>query len=112
MPHKFNADWRLKIARWKHRVTNWIAHSESLQRRGDLTIWVNDEVLCLRSASRRSSRDGQQKYSDLAITLCLTLRVVYSSSRARRETVDMGQVVEDCWILGPVERTASFSARE
>ncbi len=29
------------------------------------------------TARRRTSRGGQLKYSDLAITLCLTLRVVY-----------------------------------
>ena len=29
------------------------------------------------TAPRRTSRGGQPKYSDLAITLCLTLRVVY-----------------------------------
>nr|WP_237352738.1 transposase [Rhizobium leguminosarum] len=35
------------------------------------------EALSLWTARRRTSRGGQPKYSDLAITLCLTLRVVY-----------------------------------
>lgn len=77
MPHKFNAARRHKITRQKHRVTNWAAYNESLRRRGELTVWISEEVQCLWSASRRNSRGGQQKYSDLAITLCLTLRVVY-----------------------------------
>lgn len=77
MPHKFNAARRHKIARQKHRVTNWAAYNESLRRRGDLTVWISEDVQCLWSASRRNSRGGQQKYSDLAITLCLTLRVAY-----------------------------------
>ncbi|MUZ76021.1 IS5 family transposase [Agrobacterium vitis] len=77
MPHKFNSARRHKIARQKHRLMNWAAYNESLRRRGDLTVWVSEEVQCLWSASRRMSRGGQQKYSDLAITLCLTLRVVY-----------------------------------
>nr|WP_234896477.1 transposase [Sinorhizobium meliloti] len=42
-----------------------------------MTIWVKDEALSLWTARRRTSRGGQPKYSDLAITLCLTLRVVY-----------------------------------
>ncbi|WP_234851801.1 transposase, partial [Sinorhizobium meliloti] len=52
-------------------------YNESLRQRGDLTIWVKDEALSLWTARRRTSRGGQPKYSDLAITLCLTLRVVY-----------------------------------
>ncbi|MBP2444081.1 hypothetical protein JOH51_001520 [Rhizobium leguminosarum] len=77
MPHKFNADRRDKIAKQKFQVTNWPAYNESLRQRGDLTIWVSDEALCRWSAPRRASPGGQAKYSDLAITLCLTLRVVY-----------------------------------
>jgi hypothetical protein len=77
MPHKFNSARRHKIARQKHRVTNWAAYNESLRRRGDLTVWVSDEARSHWPASRRLSRGGQRKYSDLAITLCLTLRVVY-----------------------------------
>lgn len=77
MPHKFNADRRDKIAKQKFQVTNWARYTESLRQRGDLTVWVSDEALCLWVAPRRTSRGGQPKYTDLAITLCLTLRVVY-----------------------------------
>lgn len=77
MPHKFNADRRHKIAKQKYQITNWPAYNESLRQRCDLTIWVSDEALCQWSAPRRASRGGQQKYSDLAITMCLTLRAVY-----------------------------------
>jgi len=77
MPHTFNADRRDKIAKQKYQVTNWPAYNESLRQRGDLTIWVKDEALSLWTARRRTSRGGQPKYSDLAMTLCLTLRVVY-----------------------------------
>jgi hypothetical protein len=84
MPHKFNADRRHKFGRQKYRVTNWSAYNKSLRQRGDLTIWISDEALCLWSAPKRTSRGGQPKYSDLAITLCLTLRVVYG--QALRQT--------------------------
>ncbi len=40
-------------------------------------VWISEDVLRLWAASRRMSRGGQQKYSDLAITLCLTPRVAY-----------------------------------
>src|SRR5260221_293658 len=56
MPHRYNAARRHGIARQKYRATNWTAYNESLRQRGDLTIWVNDEVLCLWAAPRRTSR--------------------------------------------------------
>ncbi|RVG83291.1 IS5 family transposase [Sinorhizobium meliloti] len=77
MPHKFNEDRRYKIAKQKFKVTNWPAYNESLRRRGDLTVWVSDEALSQWSASLRASRGGQPKYSDLAIAMCLAVRVVY-----------------------------------
>ncbi len=77
MPHKHNENRRHKIPKQKFKVTNWSAYNESLRRRGDLTVWISDEALAQWSAPRRTSRGGQPKYSDLAITMCLTLRVVY-----------------------------------
>ena len=44
---------------------------------GDLTIWVSSDVHNHWAAPRRGSRGGQRQYSDLAITLCLTLSMVY-----------------------------------
>ena len=79
MPYKFNESRRHKIPKQKFKVTNWAAYNESLRRRGDLTVWISDEALAQWSAPRRTSRGGQPKYSDLAITMCLTLRVVFGS---------------------------------
>jgi hypothetical protein len=84
MPHKFNADRRDKILKQKSRVTNWADYNESLRQRGDLTVWVSEERLRLWSAPRRTTRGGQQKYSDLAIEICLTLGVVFE--QALRQT--------------------------
>jgi hypothetical protein len=78
MPHKFNATRRHKLAKKQYRVTNWAEYNESLRQRGDLTIWITGEALDLWIAPRRISRGGQSKYSDLAITTCLTLSVVYN----------------------------------
>jgi hypothetical protein len=47
MPHKFNADRRDKISKQKRRLTNCAAYDESLRRRGDLTVWINEEALAL-----------------------------------------------------------------
>ena len=77
MPHKFNADRRVKIPKQKYRVANWAEYNESLRRRGDLTIWINEDALGLWLAPRRTTRGGRRHYSDLAIELCLTLGVVF-----------------------------------
>jgi hypothetical protein len=58
-------------------VTNAAEYNESLRRRGDLTVWVSDDVAKVWTSPRRKTRGGQAVYSDLAIEICLTLRVVF-----------------------------------
>jgi len=77
MPHKFNAGRRHKFAKKQYRVTNWAEYNESLRNRGDLTIWITGDARTHWIAPRRGSRGGQPQYSDLAITMCLTLGMVY-----------------------------------
>ncbi|MGV2109444.1 transposase, partial [Agrobacterium vitis] len=75
MPHKHNDNRRHKIPTRKYKVTNWTTYNESLRPRGDLTVWISDEALSQWSAPCRTSRGVQPKYSDLAITMCLSLYV-------------------------------------
>ena len=77
MPHKFNADRRDKIPKQKQRVTNWAEYNEGLRRRGDLTVWINEDAIGFWSAARRTTRGGQRRYSNLAIEMCLTLGMVF-----------------------------------
>jgi hypothetical protein len=77
MPHKFNANHRYKFAKKQYRVTNWAEYNESLRHRGDLTVWIAADAQKYWAAPRRGSRGGQPRYSDLAITMCLTLGMVY-----------------------------------
>ncbi|MEH6646359.1 IS5 family transposase [Sulfitobacter sp.] len=77
MPHKFNADRRDKIPKQKRRVTNCAECDESLRQRGGLTVWISDDALAVWSAPPRTTPGGQPVYSDLAIEMCLTLRMVF-----------------------------------
>lgn len=77
MPYKFNASRRHEFAKKRYRVTNWAEYNESLRRRCDLTVWIDTDALKLWTAPRQESRGGQQRYSDMAITICLTLGLVY-----------------------------------
>ncbi|MCE6078182.1 hypothetical protein GOZ89_19285 [Agrobacterium vitis] len=40
-------------------------------------VWISEDALIQWSAPQRKSRGDQRKYSDLAITMCLSLRFVY-----------------------------------
>ncbi|MEO9778953.1 MAG: IS5 family transposase [Sedimentitalea sp.] len=77
MPHKFNDAHRDKFEKARYRVANTSEYNESLRQRGDLTIWVSDDVARKWSSPRRKTRGGQERYTDLAIEICLTLRVVF-----------------------------------
>jgi DDE family transposase len=61
-------------------------YNESLRHRGDLTVWVSDDVAKMWSSPRRKTRKGQAFYSELAIEICLTLRVLFRL--ALRQTQD------------------------
>src|SRR5215218_9118046 len=48
-----------------------------LKRRGDLTLWLDESAIAEWQAPRRTTPGGQALYSDLAIELVLTLRLVF-----------------------------------
>ena len=77
MPFKHNAARHRHIRRARYRVTNWAAYEAGLRRRGDLMFWVDEAALAGWQAPRRSTPGGQPRYSDLAIELVLTLRLVF-----------------------------------
>ena len=45
MPFKFHASRRHKFAKLHHRVTNWGEYNESLRRRADITVWLDESVV-------------------------------------------------------------------
>jgi hypothetical protein len=77
LPFKANQDRRHRIPRQRHRVTNWPAYEVGLRARGSLTLWFTAEAVAAWRAEPRTIRDGQPRYSGLAITTALTLRAVF-----------------------------------
>jgi hypothetical protein len=77
MPHKINADRRHHIPKQRHRVTNWPACEAGLRARGSLTVWFTAEAIEAWRAEPRTGRDGQPRYSALAITTALILQAVF-----------------------------------
>ncbi|MDP5220956.1 IS5 family transposase [Ruegeria sp. 2205SS24-7] len=77
MPFKLNASGRDKFATAKYRVKNWAKYNEAPRQRGNMTVWFGENAVSGWCATRSGKRGGQQRYSDLAIEMCLTLRVVF-----------------------------------
>ena len=77
MHFKFNASRRDKFAKAMYRVTNWAEYNEALRQRGNVTVWFSEDAASRWCAVRSDKRGGQQRYSDLAIETCLTLRAVF-----------------------------------
>jgi hypothetical protein len=77
MPFKHNAARRHRIPKARHRVTNWPAYEAGLKRRGNVTFWLDEAALAGWRPARRTTPGGQPLYSDLAIELQLTMRLVF-----------------------------------
>jgi hypothetical protein len=73
------------VPRPNRRVTNWDEYSEALRHRGSLTVWFTDEAIAAWRAAPRTTPGGQSHYSDLAITIALTLRAVFRLPRRQTE---------------------------
>lgn len=44
MPFKFHASRRHKIPKARYAVKNWPAYEAALRQRGDIWIWIGDDV--------------------------------------------------------------------
>jgi hypothetical protein len=61
----------------KYRVKNWPIYEAALRKRGDITVWFDEDAVDAWNAARSGRPGGQRRYSDLAIVTALTLRVVF-----------------------------------
>ena len=77
MPFKHHAACRHHIPQARCQVRNWREYETGPRRRGDLTLWPDEAALAGWQAPRRSTPGGQAWYSDAAIGLVLTLRLVF-----------------------------------
>ena len=77
MPFKHNARFRHKFPKAKYVVKNGSAYNEYLRLRDDISIWFDPAMLPGWRAGGPRKRGGKLIYSDLAIELCLTCRVVF-----------------------------------
>src|SRR5215203_2198972 len=84
MPVRLNPN-RPKRFRVRYHIRNWPQYEAGLKRRGDLTFWLDEAAIAEWQAPRRTTPGGQALYSDLAIELMLTLRLVFHSGLRQAE---------------------------
>ena len=83
MPYKFNATRRHKIPKARYAVKNWPDYEASWRQRGDLRIWIADDVADHWKVPGRRTPKGDPLYTDLASDTVLTLRLVFISRFVR-----------------------------
>src|SRR5918994_2897722 len=88
MPVRLNPN-RPKRFRARYRIRNWREYEAGLKRRGDLTLWLDQAAIAGWQATRRTTPGGQPRYSNLAIELVLTLRLVFPFAPPQPERLPM-----------------------
>ncbi|KZL22343.1 IS5/IS1182 family transposase [Pseudovibrio sp. WM33] len=78
MPFKQTADRRHKFDKAQFKVTNWSDYNASLRRRGDITVWIDEDVTEAWVAPVSTRPGRAATYSDLAIEICLRVKSVFS----------------------------------
>jgi len=62
----------------KYRTTNWADYNRSLIQRGNFAILISTDVLdSWKPVATKRARGGQLRYSDIAIELALSLRLLF-----------------------------------
>ncbi len=60
-----------------YKVRNWSGYTPDLKDRGRIHIWMDAATLASWYFSGTRKRGGRIKYSDMAIELCLTIRILF-----------------------------------
>ena len=71
----------------RYRTTNWPEYNAALRRRGSLLVWLDREMGWLAPASGRPGRP--ETFSDAAIQVCLTIKVLLWLPPVRPEVSDL-----------------------
>lgn len=61
----------------KYRITNWSSYNQSLVNRGNITLWISEEVIENWDYNGAKEKGGQFEYSDECIECLLGLKVVF-----------------------------------
>ena len=74
-PHKrANRHPKYKTA---YRVKNWSEYDKVLRDRGNITLRISQDAIESWTPPKAGKRGGQRVYSDIAIEIALTLRLLF-----------------------------------
>ena len=59
----------------RYRTTNWSDYNAALRKRGSLSVWFDPEMVW--HAEKTGKRGRPETFSDAAIQVCLTLKVLF-----------------------------------
>jgi hypothetical protein len=74
-PHK--QPYRHPKYKTAYRVKNWHEYDQSLRDRGDITLWISQDVIDTWSPPMTGKRGAQPVYADIAIETALTFRLLF-----------------------------------
>ena len=76
----------------KYRVSNWKSYNKSLVKRGDLTLWFDEEsIKKWHQCSKTHKRGHPKTYGDAAILCLLTIKSIFRLPL--RQTQGMGMSI-------------------
>lgn len=64
----------------KFKVTNWAEYNEALRKRGDMSVWMNEDAIenWHEPKEAYSGRGRPKEYSDIAVQVSLLFRQLYT----------------------------------
>ncbi len=79
MPNKYPEKKGWHVPKQKYRISNWPEYNDALRQRGNINVWMSDEVIdSWYEANRVYDGTGTpKKFSDLSIIICHEIRLVF-----------------------------------
>ena len=72
--HKRNRNPKYKA---RYQGVNWAEYEQNLRNRGNISLWISPDVIRKWRSTSKKTKGGQQKYSDLAIEIMLSIRLLF-----------------------------------
>ena len=66
-----------RYAKSRYRIGNWPEYEAGFRLRGDLTVWLSEDVINSWREPPSGKPGGQRTYADIAIEAALTVRMVF-----------------------------------
>lgn len=79
MPNKYPEKKGWKVPKQKYKISNWHDYNEFLKQRGNIEIWLSEDVIAAWYEAERvyDGTGAPKKFSDSAIMTCHEIRLVF-----------------------------------